>query len=382
VIQGSGRRPVIAWLSGDGIGPEVMSAARTVLDASGFEAEYVEAEIGWELWKREGDPLPARTLEVLHACDAALFGAITSLPDPEAREELMPHLRGKGLVYRSPIVRMRQELALTTKLVHARSFAGNPRNHREGIDLLVVRENSEDLYSGIEFRPVPEETRNALRRASPAMRRFDEVDGQDLAIACRVITRGAARSIARQAFELARKRGARTVTIVEKPNVLRETSGLMIEEARRAAAEFPEIRLEEINVDAMTMSLVKDPGRFGVIVSSNLFGDILSDLCAELAGGIGLVPTANLGRSKAVFEPAHGSAPKYAQKDVANPVAAILSAAMMLEWLQHPAADRIRRAVEQVIAEGSARTRDLGGWSGTREMAETIAEALLRERGS
>jgi 3-isopropylmalate dehydrogenase len=358
-----------------------MAAARTVLDASGFDAEYIEADVGWEFWKREGEPLPTRTLQVLRTADAALFGAITSRPDPEAQEELEPALRGRGFAYRSPIVRMRQELRLNTKLVHAHSFAGNPRNHREGIDLWVVRENSEDLYSGIELHPVPQELREALRRTSPGMKRFDDTSGYDLAIACRVVTRNGARNIARRAFELARRQGMGTVTIVEKPNVLRETSGLMIAEARRVAAEFPGIRLEEVNVDAMMMSLVKDPGRFGVIVSSNLFGDILSDLCAELAGGIGLVPTANLGEKSAVFEPAHGSAPKYAGQDVANPVATILSAAMMLEWLEHPAAETIRRAVEQVIAEGSARTRDLGGWSGTREMAETIAGVVARERG-
>ena len=173
MTRSEGRRPVIAWLPGDGIGPEVMAAARTVLDASGFDAEYIEAEIGWELWKREGDPLPARTLQILRRADAALFGAITSRPDPEAQEELDPALRGQGFTYRSPIVRMRQELELNTKLVHAHSFAGNPRNHREGIDLWVVRENSEDLYSGIEFHPVPQELRDALRRASPAMKRFD-----------------------------------------------------------------------------------------------------------------------------------------------------------------------------------------------------------------
>jgi isocitrate/isopropylmalate dehydrogenase len=381
VTSTSGRRPVIAWLPGDGIGPEVMAAARTVLDASGFDAEYIEADVGWEFWKREGEPLPARTLQVLRTADAALFGAITSRPDPEAQEELEPALRGKDFAYRSPIVRMRQELRLNTKLVHAHSFAGNPRNHREGIDLWVVRENSEDLYSGIELHPVPQELREALRRTSPGMKRFDDTSGYDLAIACRVVTRDGAKNIARRAFELARRQGMSTVTIVEKPNVLRETSGLMIAEARRVAAEFPGIRLEEVNVDAMMMSLVKDPGRFGVIVSSNLFGDILSDLCAELAGGIGLVPTANLGEKSAVFEPAHGSAPKYAGQDVANPVATILSAAMMLEWLEHPAAEAIRHAVEQVIAEGSARTRDLGGWSGTREMAETIAGVVARERG-
>jgi 3-isopropylmalate dehydrogenase len=359
-----------------------LSAARTVLDATGFEAEYVPAEIGWESWKREGNPLPPSTLEIVRSADATLFGAITSRPSREAEEELNPKLRGKGYVYRSPIVQMRQLLGLSVKLVHARSIPGNPRNHRDGIDILIVRENSEGLYSGVELHPVPEEVRQTLRGASPAMKRFDSVAAEDMAIACRVITRPGARRIARCAFELARGRGEGTVTLAEKPNVLRETSGIMVEEARRCAREYPDIRLEEVNIDAMTMSLVKDPLRFGVIVSSNLFGDILSDLVAELAGGIGLVPTGNMDERAAVFEPAHGSAPKYAGKDIANPVGAILSAAMMLDWLGHPGAERIRRAVDAVIAGGIARTRDLGGWSGTREMGEAIAGNLSRERGA
>jgi 3-isopropylmalate dehydrogenase len=370
-------RPRIAWLPGDGIGPEVLDAARLVLDASGFEADYEPGDIGWEFWKREGNPLPDRTIQVIRSCDAALFGAITSLPAGETENALDPPLRGRGFVYRSPIVRLRQELRLDAKIIRARSFPGNPKNHREGIDLVVVRENSEGLYAGIELRAPSREVREALGRASAAMHRFDGVAGEDMALACRIVTRDGARRIARVAFEIAAREGRDRVTIAEKPNVLRETSGMMIEEARSVAGEFPAVRLDEVNVDAITAGLVKDPLRYSVILASNLFGDILSDLAAELAGGIGLAPTANIGDTHAVFEPLHGSAPKYAGKGVANPTGAILSGAMLLERLgDDERAERVREGVARVIAQGAATTRDLGGWAGTREMAEAIADQV------
>lgn len=373
------RRPRIAWLPGDGIGPEVLDGARLVLEAVEFDAQILPADIGWECWKRDGDALPRTTLELLQTCDAALFGAITSRPPHEAQEDLATSLRGRGLHYASPIVRLRQELDLFTKIVRARAYDGNPNNHRKGIDLVVVRENTEGLYAGVELRGLSDELRSALRNASAAMRRFDEVASEDLALGCRIITRRGANRIARAAFELARRERRDSVTIVEKPNVLRETSWLMIEEARAVAREFPDIRLDEANVDAIVMSLVKDPLRFGVLVASNLFGDILSDLCAQLAGGIGLTGTANEGPQHAIFEPLHGSAPKYAGRNIVNPVGAIVSAAMMLERLgDGTRAARIHRAVEDVIRTGAARTRDLGGSAGTREMAEAIAARAAR----
>ncbi|MFN8177389.1 MAG: isocitrate/isopropylmalate dehydrogenase family protein [bacterium] len=365
----------IAWMPGDGIGVEVMDAARTVLDAVGFEADYVPAEIGWELWRTEGNPLPDRTLRVLKSTDAALFGAITSLPKEEAEDALVPELKGKGLVYRSPIVRLRQEFNLRTNRRPCFAFPGNPLNHREGIDIVVFRENTEGMYAGVEFHPVPDEVRAALRAHSAPMRKFDATAAGDMAITCRIITRGGATNIIRDAFEHAKAYDYPSVTIVEKPNVLRETSGLMIRVAREVAKQYPGIELWETNIDAMTMWLIKNPEQYGVLVCSNLFGDVISDLCAQLVGGLGFAASGNIGDDYAVFEPTHGSAPKYAGMNKVNPCATILSAEMMLDWLgEKELAARVRRAVAEVIAQGRVRTYDMGGKSTTTEMAGVIAE--------
>jgi len=365
----------IAWMPGDGVGIEVMDAARLVLDAVGFDAEYVPAEIGWELWRTEGNPLPDRTLEILRRTDAALFGAITSLPKEEAEQALVPELKGKGLVYRSPIVRLRQEFDLRTNRRPCFAFPGNPLNHRDGIDIVVFRENTEGMYAGVEFHPLPDELRAELRKHSAAMKKFDAVAAGDVAVTCRIITRRGATDIVRDAFEFAKARGYAHVTIVEKPNVLRETSGLMVRVAREVAKGYPGIELRESNIDAMTMWLIKNPEHYGVLVCSNLFGDVISDLCAQLVGGLGFAASGNIGDSYAVFEPTHGSAPKYAGMNKVNPVATVLSAEMMLEWLgEEDLARRVRRAVADVIAEGKVRTYDMGGRSTTSQMAKAIAE--------
>jgi 3-isopropylmalate dehydrogenase len=365
----------IAWLPGDGVGVEVMDAARAVLDAVGFDAEYVHGDIGWEFWKAEGEPLPERTLAVLRATDAALFGAITSLPKEEAQEALVAGLKDKGLVYRSPIVRLRQEFNLRTNRRPCFAFPGNPLNYRDGIDLVVFRENTEGMYAGVEFHPVPDEVRATLRKHSKPMAKFDAVGSGDMAITCRIITRRGAEDIVRDAFEHAKAHGYPTVTLVEKPNVLRETSGLMVRTAREVAKRYPGIDLWETNIDAMAMWLIKNPRDYGVIVCSNLFGDVISDLCAQLVGGLGFAASGNIGDEYAVFEPTHGSAPKYAGQSKVNPCAMILSAQMMLDWLgEKELAARLQKAVAAVIAEGKARTYDMGGKSTTREMAEAVAE--------
>lgn len=364
----------IAWLPGDGIGVDVMDAVRTVLDAVGFDPEYVPGDIGWEFWRREGDPLPPRTLEILRNTDAALFGAITSLPKEEAEKALVPELQGKGLVYRSPIVRLRQEFGLRTNRRPCYAFPGNPLNVQEGIDLVVFRENTEGMYAGVEYHPLPDPVRAALRDHSAAMKRFDDVAADDIAMTCRIITRQGARNIVRDAFEHARAHGYPSVTIVEKPNVLRETSGLMVRVAREVAREYAGIELWETNIDAMAMWLIKNPQNYGVIVCSNLFGDIISDLCAQLVGGLGFAASGNLGDRYAVFEPTHGSAPKYAGKNKVNPMAMILSAQMMLDWLgEEDMARRVKQAVTEVIAEGKLRTYDMGGSSTTTQLAEAVA---------
>jgi len=367
----------IAWLPGDGIGKDVMEAARLILDLLELDAEYIHGDIGWEFWKKEGNPLPDRTIELLKLTDCALFGAITSKPKEEAAEELDPELQGKGFVYSSPIVRLRQLLNLHTNMRPCRAFQGNPLNYRDDIDLVIFRENTEGMYSGIEFRPLPDSLRDAFREHDPKMNKFNDIAGEDIAITLRVITRKAANDIIRDAFEYARKHGKPSVTVVEKPNVLRETSGLFLEVAREVASEYPGIELWEANIDAMCMWLVKNPQNYGVIVTSNLFGDITSDLSAQLVGGLGFACAANLGDDYAVFEPTHGSAPKYAGKYVANPTAMLLSVHLMLQYLgEEDKAGRLYRAIAAVIKDGKVRTKDMGGTASTMEMAEAYAEEL------
>ena len=366
----------IAWLPGDGVGIEVMEVTRKILDGLGFDAEYIHGDIGWEIWRREGNPLPDRTLEMMGGTKCALFGAITSKPKEEAEAELDPSLRGKGLVYSSPIVRLRQQFDLHTNLRPCRAFEGNPLNYRNDIDLVVFRENTEDLYSGVEFHPVPDAVRKSLEENHPKMKRFHGVRGEDMAISLRILTRGACQRIVRQAFRYAKEKGYPSVTVVEKPNVIRETSGLMVREARKVAKEFPGIELWEANIDAMAMWLIKNPQDYGVLVSSNMFGDIVSDLCAQLVGGLGFAASGNIGDEYAVFEPTHGSAPKHFGQDKVNPIAMILSAKLMLDWLgERETAERIEKGVAKVLAEGKVRTYDMGGSHKMSEMAAAVLAA-------
>jgi 3-isopropylmalate dehydrogenase len=367
----------IALMPGDGIGNDVMDAAQIVLDKIALDAEYVHADIGWELWRTEGEPLPQRTVDTLQQSDCALFAAITSKPKEEAEEELLPHLQGKGLVYRSPIVRLRQLFDLYVNLRPCKAFKGNPLNYRDDVDLVVFRENTQGLYAGVEFHPVPDEVRSVLEKHSPRMAAFDGVSSDDIAMSTRIFTREGCQRIVRKAFEYARDFGYPTVTLVEKPNVIRETSGLMVREARKIAEAFPGIELWETNVDAMAMWLIKNPQDYGVLVSSNMFGDIVSDLAAQLVGGLGFAASGNIGDDFAVFEPTHGSAPKYAGQYVVNPTAMLLATKLMLDWLgEKETASALQAAIAEVIEEGDVRTYDLGGDSGTLDVARAVAERL------
>jgi isocitrate/isopropylmalate dehydrogenase len=365
----------IGWLPGDGIGADVMNAAKVVLDRLGFAAEYLHGDIGWEFWRTEANPLPDRTLELLEKVDAALFGAITSKPKEEAENELVPDLKGKGHVYRSPIVGLRQAFNLRTNLRPCKAYAGNPLNYRDGIDLVVFRQNTEGLYMGVEYHPLPQELRDIFQKSHPKqMGRIQQAANEDIAVSCRIFTRKGCQEIVREAFEYARKFGYKTVTVVEKPNVIRETSGLMIREARKIAKDYADIALWETNIDAMCMWLIKNPLDYGVLVASNMFGDIISDLCAQLVGGLGFACSGNIGDRLAVFEPSHGSAPKYVGMNKVNPIAMILSAKMMLDYLgETKMATRLDAAVAAVIAEGKIRTYDMGGDATTTDMAEAIA---------
>ncbi len=364
----------IAWLPGDGIGRDVMDAARIVLDALGLDAEYVPGDVGWEFWRTEGDALPARTIELLNSTDCCLFGAITSKPKDEATRELAPELQGKGLVYFSPIVRIRQLLDLHTNMRPCKAYPGNPLNYSDDIDLVVFRENTEGLYSGVEFYPLPDEVRNTLVKNHPNMVRFAEVPADEIAISCRIFTQAACRRILRQAFEYANRSGCPSVTVVEKPNVIRETSGMMIRQARDIAKEYSGIELWETNIDAMAMWLVKNPQDYSVLVSSNMFGDIISDLCAQLVGGLGFAASANMGDNYALFEPTHGSAPKYAGQYKVNPMAMLLTVRLMLHWLgEVDMAEQLEQAIATVISEAKVRTYDMGGTASTLEVAEAVA---------
>lgn len=367
----------IAVLPGDGVGKDVMDAAMIVLKKLKVDADYRLGDIGWEFWCREGNPLPDRTLQLLRETDVCLFGAITSKPKEEAEKELAPELRGKGLTYSSPIVALRQMFDLHTNLRPCKAFPGNPLNYRDDIDLIVFRENTEGLYAGIEYHPLPKEVMDVLAKTHQKMNRFAGIPLEDIAISLRLLTRRACQNIVRQAFAYAKEHGYGSVTVVEKPNILRETSGLMVREARKVASEFPGIELWEANIDAMAMWLVKNPQDYGVLVATNMFGDIISDLCAQLVGGLGFASSGNIGDHYAIFEPTHGSAPKYAGTYKVNPMATLLTAKLMLHHLgEAEKATRLENAIARVVREGKVRTYDMGGSNTTLEVAEAVSSYL------
>ena len=376
----------IAWMPGDGVGVDVMDATRVVLDAMHFDAEYIPADIGWDFWCNEGNPLPDRTIDVLKQTDCALFGAITSKPRDEANDELSPELRDKGLVYFSPIVKLRQLLNLHTNLRPCKAYAGNPLNYRgDDVDLVIFRENTEGSYGGVEWFPLPEKIYDALCD-NPKMVKWKDKGLENVALSTRIMSRQGCESICRQAFDYAKKNGRKSVTLVEKPNVLRETGGLMTRVFREIAADYPGIESWEANIDAMCMWLLKSPQDYDVLVAENMFGDIISDLAAGLVGGLGFASAANIGDDYAVFEPTHGSAPKYVGQNVVNPMAMMFTAKLMLEWLgEQQDADRLDRALAQVIAEGTIATYDIkgrGNGDSTMAVAEEVARKVTQTVGA
>jgi len=364
------RRSVVL-MPGDGIGNVVLEESVRVLEAAGFEADWVSADIGWEFWKSEGNPLPQRTIDLIAEHKVALFGAITSKPKDAAAEELAPELRDQGLVYFSPIVGLRQRFDLDLSIRPCITFPGNPLNFirraadggmdEPEVNTVIFRQNTEGLYGGVEWTNPPEEVWRALN-THPRFKAFRDVPREDLAVSTRIFTRAKCRRICEEAFAYAAKHGYSSVTICEKPNVIRETSGMMLDEGRRAKQKYPDIQLWDTNIDAQMMWLTKNPEDYGVVVAGNMFGDIISDGFAGLVGGLGFAASANIGAEVGVFEPTHGSAPKYADLDpsIVNPIAMVLSAVMMLEWIgETKIAERIRGAVSEVVAEGSVRCYDM-----------------------
>lgn len=396
---------IVVTMPGDGIGNQVLPEALRVLKAVGFDAEYVHADIGWDCWCREGNALPQRTVDLLAKHKLGLFGAVTSKPKKQAEAELRPELRGSGYSYFSPIVAMRQKFNLDTCIRPCVSFPGNPLNfirkrvnggfEEPLVNVVVFRQNTEGLYAGVEWTNPPEQVRAALAMHSK-FKPFASVPAPDLAISIRIITRPAARKICRAAFEWAKRHGYKSVTICEKPNVLRETSGMMEEEARAVSKDYPGIALWSTNIDAQTMWLTKNPEEYGVVVASNLFGDVISDAFAGLIGGLGFAASGNIGDEVAVFEPTHGSAPKYAELDppIVNPIAMFLSAVMMLEHVgEIEKACRIREAIAAVVKRGNVRTYDMmripggpraisEGAASTTQMTDAVLAELAKAVGA
>ncbi|MBA2702164.1 MAG: NAD-dependent isocitrate dehydrogenase [Chloroflexi bacterium] len=329
----------VTLIPGDGIGPELAEASRRVLDASGVTFEWEVVDAGEAVMAEHGTPLPAHVLESVRKNKVALKGPITT---------------PVGVGFRSVNVALRQELGLYANLRPARSMQGVVSRY-EDVDLVIVRENTEDLYAGIEH-----------------------MVGPDAAESIKIITREASERIARFAFDYAVANSRRKVTAVHKANIMKLSDGLFLESCRTVAAEYDgRIEFEDRIVDNMCMQLVQKPELYDVLVLPNLYGDIVSDLAAGLVGGLGVAPGANIGLDAAVFEPVHGSAPKYAGLNKANPTALILSGALMLRHLKYPAeADRVESALRAVIAEGTATTYDLGGSTGTSEFADAIIERL------
>jgi 3-isopropylmalate dehydrogenase len=386
------RRKIVA-LPGDGIGKIVLEQAIRVLDAAGYEADYIYGDIGWEFWCREGNPLPQRTIDLISEHKIALFGAITSKPNEEAKAELDSSLQGKGFKYSSPIVGLRQLFNLDICVRPCQSYKGNPLNFiRRGkgntieephIDVVIFRQNTECLYSGVEWTNPPSQVYQALRTHPKFTENFGNVPVEELSISTRIFTKKATIRILNAAFEYAKKYGYKSVTLCEKPNVIRETSGMMWQLAKEIQKkQFPEIKLLNTNIDAQMMWLTKNPEEYGVIVAGNMFGDIASDAFAGLIGGLGFACSAQFSEDEiAVFEPTHGSAPKYAEYSIPiiNPIAMIESGCMMLDYLgEKSISSKIRKAIAVVIEEGKVRTYDMMKMPGRPEVITHGAASTIQ----
>lgn len=383
----------IVTLPGDGIGVIVLEQALRVLNAAGFKGDYVHGDIGWEFWRKEGDPLPHRTIELIQKHRIALFGAITSKPNDEAKAELNSELQGKGFSYASPIVRLRQHFNLDICVRPCKSYKGNPLNFiRRGngnsieepnIDVVIFRQNTECLYSGVEWTNPPAQVYQAFMTHPKFVENFGNVPVEELSISTRIFTRKATIRILMAAFEHAKKYGYKSVTVCEKPNVIRETSGLMWKLAKEIQKNsFPDIKLLNTNIDAQMMWLTKNPEDYGVIVAGNMFGDIASDAFAGLIGGLGFACSAQFSSDGiAVFEPTHGSAPKYADYKVpiVNPIAMIESACMMLDYIgEKKISTNIRSSIARIIEEGKVKTYDMMKMTGRPEVIENGAASTVQ----
>ncbi len=328
----------VTLIPGDGIGPEVVDAARRVIAATGVEIDWDVQDAGAAQIEKYGTPLPQNVIDSIKKNGIALKGPVTT---------------PSGGGFRSVNVALRKEFDLYANVRPIKTYEGVESRYKD-IDLVVVRENTEDLYAGVEH-----------------------MVGQDAAESIKIFTRKGCTRIIKFAFDYARREGRKKVTAVHKANIMKCTDGMFLNIAREIAGEYPDIQFEDMIVDAMCMNLVLNPENYDVLVLPNLYGDIVSDLCAGLVGGLGMTPGANIGVNGAIFEPVHGSAPTIAGKNVANPTAIILSAALMLSHLgEQECARNLEQAIAAVLAEGKCLTSDLGGKTGTSEFADAVISKL------
>lgn len=356
----------IAVLPGDGIGAEVTMATIPVLNALNIPVELSFGDIGWTFWQKEGNPIPERTWELIKQADATLLGATTSKPEREAVAELAGELKQTKLQYVSPIIQLRQQLDLFANV----RPCFNIKEEGPDFNFCVIRENTEGLYSGFDYYPPPPEIQSLLGKKSA----WREIPRNEISCSLRLQTKKGLMRIFRFAFNYATCQHMSRVTLADKPNVLRQSGAFAREIFESVASDYPQIKADILNVDAVGLWLVRRPEEFGVIVAENMFGDILSDVGAGIMGGLGFAPSANLGQQSGYFEPVHGSAPRIKARS-ANPSAMFLTIGLLLNHLGYAKqADKIKRAVTQVIKECRFVSYDLGGNSTTEEMAKAIID--------
>lgn len=359
----------IAVLPGDGIGVEVTHEAVKIFSALGIPVNLCFGDIGWEFWKREGNPIPQRTWELIEHCDVTLLGAITSMPIREAQLALPAELQTQQIEYVSPVIQLRQRLDLYANLRPCFNIKGCSRD----FNFSIIRENTEGLYAGFDYHPIPNELYPLLEKHP----KWQEHDVNEMSVSLRLQSKKGLLRLFNFAFQYADANHFKRLTLADKPNVLRQSSAFARECFESVAEQYPRIRSDILNVDAVALWLVRRPEEFGVIVAENMFGDILSDLGAGVMGGLGFAPSTNIGEKGAYFEPVHGSAPRVGVGR-ANPSAMFLTCAMLLHHLGYPEkAKRIQQAVKHVVKIGKYVTYDLGGNSTTAAMAAAIIDASL-----
>ncbi len=359
----------IAVLPGDGIGKEVVEAALPIFNCLEIPTLIHFGEIGWECWKKEGDPIPKKTWDLIEWADTILLGAITSKPLLEAEMELLKHLQGKGIEYVSPVIQLRQKLGLFANVRPIYNVLGQGMPYR----FTIIRENTEGLYAGLDFASAPSEIFDILKNKQASHVNWQIENPDQASCAIRLQTDLGLKRLFKFSFQYAKNRGFKKLTLADKPNVLRYSGNFARARLQEIAKDFPDIVYDIQNVDAVALQMVKKPEQYGVIVAENMFGDILSDLGAGIMGGLGLAPSANIGEKKSYFEPVHGSAPVHAGLNKANPAALFLTIALMLEHLGYSeSAKKIEAAIENALTYNESITYDLSGKGSTRDFAEKV----------